>query len=91
MIDVPTSWRSEAAWAHVLSSFSIGPPDVVHKSIYDPKIRTYLQRDLAHKITLKADLRDTLDETWLQRVPLPEWRMKSDDGQPGGSSPGTMH
>lgn len=58
MIDVPTSWRSEAAWAHVLASFSIGPPDVVHRSIYDPTIRTYLHRDLAHKITLKADLPD---------------------------------
>ncbi|MGN7726488.1 amidohydrolase family protein [Luteimonas sp. 22616] len=33
----------------------------------------------------------TLDEIWPHRVPLPEWRMKSDDGQPGGSSPGAMH
>ena len=38
-------------------------------------------------------LRDahTLDETWPQRVPLPEWQIKSDDGQPGGSSPRGMH
>lgn len=58
MIDVPASWRSEATWAHVLSSFSIGPPDALYKSIYDPTIRTYLHRDLAHRITLKADLPD---------------------------------
>lgn len=38
-------------------------------------------------------LRDamTLDEIWPQQVPLPEWRMKSDDGQPGGSGSETMH
>ena len=52
------SWRSEAVWAHVLSSFSIGPPDALHKSAYDPTIRTYLHGDLAHKIALKTDLPD---------------------------------
>ena len=57
MTDAPSrSWRSEAAWSHVLSSFSIGSPDALHKSTYDPTIRTYLRGDLAHKIALKTDL-----------------------------------
>ena len=51
-------WRSEAAWELVLSSFSIDPSGSFHKSVYDPTIRTYLQGDSAHKITLKTDLPD---------------------------------
>jgi SAM-dependent methyltransferase len=53
-----TPWRSEATWEFVLSSFSIYPSGRFHKSVYDPTIRTYLEGDSAHKITLKTDLPD---------------------------------
>ena len=59
MTDAQSSpWRSEATWDLVLSSFSIDPSGNFHKSVYDPTIRTYLQGDCAHKITLKTDLPD---------------------------------
>src|SRR5688500_2569948 len=52
------SWRSEATWTRVLSTFSISPSGSFHKSVYDPTVRTYLRGDYAHKITLKSDLPD---------------------------------
>ena len=59
MTDVQSaSWRSETTWDHVLSSLAISPSATFHKSVYDPTIRTYLEGDLAHKITLKTDLPD---------------------------------
>jgi SAM-dependent methyltransferase len=53
-----TSWRSGATWDRVLSSLAIDPSASFHKSVYDPTIRTYLEGNLAHKITLKTDLPD---------------------------------